>query len=178
MFMVHVKKSPTWGSFAICLAVSHRSLTMEAWVLFQFSPCGICGIHNATGKGFSRSTVVYPCHFHSIHAPYAFIHLSLILYNFSDGQCILVCMCAHAHTHTPHWVLFCWMATIFVSLKYECMTHDVEVMFEWLKWWRMGLVGDVEGMRKCKLCVSWEISRCTTIWMLWNRWGEILKWIL
>jgi len=42
----------------------------------------------------------------------------------------------------------------------------------------MGLVGDVEDMRKCKQFVSWEISRCITIWMLWNRWGEIWKWIL
>jgi len=30
----------------------------------------------------------------------------------------------------------------------------------------MGLVGDLEGMRNCKQCVSWEISRCATIWML------------
>ena len=39
---------------------------------------------------------VFPCHYRSIHAPFAFIHL----YNFSDGQCVLVCMCAHAHRHT------------------------------------------------------------------------------
>jgi len=41
-----------------------------------------------------------------MNAPYAFIHLSLILYNFSDGQCVLACVYAHtrvrarAHTHT------------------------------------------------------------------------------
>jgi hypothetical protein len=40
------------GSFAICYAVSHRSLTMEVCVSFQCSPCGICGIQNVLEKIF------------------------------------------------------------------------------------------------------------------------------
>ena len=42
----------------------------------------------------------FPCHYHSIHAPYAFIRLSLILYNFTAGWCVLAGVCSHAHRHT------------------------------------------------------------------------------
>jgi hypothetical protein len=46
-------------------AVSRRPLTAEARV----SPCGICGGQNGTGTGFSPSTSVFPCQFHSTGAP-------------------------------------------------------------------------------------------------------------
>jgi len=33
-------------------AVGSRPFTTEAWVQFQASPCGVCGVRNDTGTGF------------------------------------------------------------------------------------------------------------------------------
>jgi hypothetical protein len=50
-------------------AVSRRPLTTEARVRSRVSPCGICGGHSGTGTGFSPTTSVFPCQFHSTGAP-------------------------------------------------------------------------------------------------------------
>jgi hypothetical protein len=51
------------------LAVSHRPPTAEARVRSRLSPCVICGGQSGTGTGFSPSTSVFPCQFHSTDAP-------------------------------------------------------------------------------------------------------------
>ena len=50
-------------------AVSRRPLTAEARVRSRVSPCGFCGGQSGTGTGFSPSTLVLPCQFHSTGAP-------------------------------------------------------------------------------------------------------------
>jgi hypothetical protein len=53
---------------AMAQAVSRRPLTAEDRVRSQVGPCGICGGQSGTGIGFSPSTSVFPCQFHSTGA--------------------------------------------------------------------------------------------------------------
>jgi hypothetical protein len=46
-------------------AVSRRPLTAEARVRARVNPCGICGGQSGTGIGFSPSSSVFPCQYHS-----------------------------------------------------------------------------------------------------------------
>jgi hypothetical protein len=50
-------------------AVSRQPLTAEVRVLSRVSPCGICGGQIGTPTGFSPSTSVSACQFHSTGAP-------------------------------------------------------------------------------------------------------------
>jgi hypothetical protein len=49
-------------------AVSRRPPTAEARFRSRLSPCEICGGQSGTGTGFSPSTSVFPCQFHSAGA--------------------------------------------------------------------------------------------------------------
>jgi hypothetical protein len=61
--------------------VSGQPLTAEARVQSQANPGGFCVGQNGTGTGFSPSTSVFPCQYHSTIAPYSFIHQPHTLYN-------------------------------------------------------------------------------------------------
>jgi hypothetical protein len=50
-------------------AVSRRPLTVQARVRSRVSPCGICGESGGIVTGFTPSTSVFPCQFHSTGAP-------------------------------------------------------------------------------------------------------------
>jgi hypothetical protein len=54
---------------AMVQVVSLRPSTAEDQVRSRFSPCGICGGQRGTGTGFTPSTSVLPCQFHSTVAP-------------------------------------------------------------------------------------------------------------
>jgi hypothetical protein len=62
------KATPLQGC-AMAQAVSCWPPTAEAQVQSWVSQCGICGGKSGTGTGFSRSTSVFPCQFHSTGAP-------------------------------------------------------------------------------------------------------------
>jgi hypothetical protein len=66
---------PTASS--IISAVSHCLLTMEAW--FNPRPVHVgFVVDRGTETGFSSNTSVSQHHYHSISAPYSFIHMSLM----------------------------------------------------------------------------------------------------
>jgi hypothetical protein len=50
---------------AMAQAVSRQPLTAESRVRARFNPCGICGEQSGTGTGFSPSSSVFPCQYHS-----------------------------------------------------------------------------------------------------------------
>jgi hypothetical protein len=54
---------------AMVQAVSCLPPTAEAQVRSRVSPCEICGGQSGTGTGFSPSSSVFPCQFHSTRAP-------------------------------------------------------------------------------------------------------------
>ena len=47
--------------------------------------CGICGVQSSIAKGFSPGNSVSPCQYLSTNSPYSFTHLSLTIYNLSNG---------------------------------------------------------------------------------------------
>jgi hypothetical protein len=53
---------------AMAQAVSCWPLTAEARFHAWVSPCGICGEQSGTGTGFSPSSFIYPCNYHSTMA--------------------------------------------------------------------------------------------------------------
>jgi hypothetical protein len=58
---------------AVSRAVSHRPLTAEARVRTHVNPCGNCGGQSGTETGFSPSSSVFPCQYHSTVALQTYI---------------------------------------------------------------------------------------------------------
>jgi hypothetical protein len=47
------------------IGASRWPVTAEARVLTRINPCGICGGQSGSGTGFSPSSSIFPCQYHS-----------------------------------------------------------------------------------------------------------------
>ena len=73
----------------------------------------IYGRQSGSGLGYSPSTSVFPCQYHSTNAPYQFIHLPPMLYNvflpvlqFSPVSIIPPMLHTHSFTYHPCCIMF------------------------------------------------------------------------
>jgi hypothetical protein len=81
---LHINKYAHPNKWQECCAmaqvVSHWPLTTEAQIHTWVSSCGICGGRSDKGMGFSPSSSVFPCQYHSTH------HGSTLIYHLGDEQ--------------------------------------------------------------------------------------------
>jgi hypothetical protein len=103
---------------AMAQAVSRRPPTAEARFRSRVSPCGICGGQSGTGTGFSPSTSVFPCQFHSTGAPllgkriksnHRHRHLhNRVAQEASRLRCVRSVCCGALHHLKNKWKLRVW----------------------------------------------------------------------
>ena len=93
--------------------ISCRHLTAQTRVRFLGRQCENCGGQIHAGSGFSPSSSVFPCQYHSTNAPYPFTHLPPTIYNvslpviqFSPVSTIPPMLHTHSFTYHPHYIMF------------------------------------------------------------------------
>jgi hypothetical protein len=64
---------------AMAPAVSRRPVTVEAPARSHVSPCDICCEQSGTETGFSPSTSLLPCQYHSTNVLHTHLHLHVVL---------------------------------------------------------------------------------------------------
>jgi hypothetical protein len=72
LIVLYITRAALFSTVRPCCAMvkafSHRPLNMEALVHAQVSPCGSYDGQSANGTGFSLSSSVFPCQYHSVMA--------------------------------------------------------------------------------------------------------------
>ena len=106
-------------------------LRAVSW-LSQSPPCSIPGQltifggRSDTGTGFSLSTSVFRCHYHSAVVPYAFIHLPPTLYNvflpvLQFSAVSIIPPLFHTHSFIYHWLFIMFFSQYF---SFPCQYHS------------------------------------------------------
>ena len=105
-------KKVIWGH-AMAHVVSSQPFTTKAQIQSQAGPFWIYSRESDTMIGFSPSTSVFPCQYHSTIAPYSFIHLPPMLYNvflpvlqFSPVSIIPLLLHTHSFIYHTHCTMF------------------------------------------------------------------------
>ena len=113
LLTVKLRSGENPQSCATVQAASRRSLTVEARVRSQACRYGFCGGQSVSVTGFSPSTSVFPCQYHSTNAPYSFILLPPTLYNvslpvlqFSPVSTIPPILHTHSFSYHPRYIMF------------------------------------------------------------------------
>ena len=90
-----------------------QAIIEDSRVRSQANHCQLCDGQSGTMTGFSPSTSVFPCQYHSTNAPYPFIHLPPKLYNvslpalqFSPVTIIPPMLHTHSFTYHPRCIMF------------------------------------------------------------------------
>ena len=111
-----------------------RPDTADARVRYQVSPCEICSTQNGTVAGFSPSTSVFPCQYHSTNSPYPFIHLPPTLYNvslpvlqISPVSIIPPLLHTNSFTYHPRYIMF-----LSQYFTFPCQYHSTNAPYPFI----------------------------------------------
>jgi len=101
------KNKPTDNLAEQCHPISHKSVTMEAQVLPQASPCGIYVGQSCNGTGFSHNTSVLHGQYYSTNSPHSLIHSFIpVQYMLSHWHCYYIIHQTSCSNYSPGWRTF------------------------------------------------------------------------
>jgi hypothetical protein len=135
--------------------VSLRPLTAKARVRSRVGPCWFCGGQSDTVTGFSSSTLVFPCQFHSTSAPL----LGRVKNNWSSFS---------SHLHVMHHLHRLWYLAKFIYTFHLVFKNYVLKYLKRISFWSKHVV----FKRIIKGCV-WrkkKIPGRSILDLWWTKW--------